>query len=71
MDMLSHPMEEVIPEVLLGLQVPHPPGALELNLIEGPFQCHGKGGNLSVTPLAHLIKILGEDIKWGPCAKDD
>ena len=61
--MLSHPMEEVIPEVLLSLQVHHPPKALEVNLVEGPFEPHGKGGNLFITPLAHLIKLLHEDIK--------
>ena len=40
--MLSHPIEEMIPEVLLDLQVCHPPEVLELNLVEGPFQPHGK-----------------------------
>ena len=32
------PMKEVILEVLLGLQVCHPLGALELNFIEVTFQ---------------------------------
>ena len=57
MDMLSHPIEEVIPEVLLGLQVHHPPKALEVNLVTHPLQPHGKGGNLFITPLAHPIKF--------------
>ena len=48
--MLSDPMEEAILEMLLGLQVCHPSGALELELIEGPFQPHGKGGDLSLLP---------------------
>ena len=68
--MLSHPMEEVSLRVLLGLQVHHPPRALELNLIEGPLQPLGKGGNLFITPLANL-KNLHEHIKQGHCAKDD
>ena len=50
MDMVLDPMEEVILEVLLGIQVHHPSGTLELDLIEGPFQPHGKRGDLFVTP---------------------
>ena len=69
--MSSHPIKEVISEVLLGLQVHYPPWALELNLVKGPFQPHGKGGKLFITTLAHLIIILAEDIKQGHHAKDD
>ena len=43
-------MEDKIFEVLLGLQVHHPPVALELDLPEGPFQPRGKGGDLFIIP---------------------
>ena len=58
-------MEEAVLEVLLGLQVNHPPGALELDLIEGPFQCCDKGGYLHVITHGDLIEILHENIKGG------
>ena len=70
-DVFLDPMEEVILEVLLGLQVHHPPGALELDLFEGPFQLHGKGGDLLIIPLADLIEVLHENIKEGQCAKNN
>ena len=49
--------------MLLGLQVCHPSGALELDLIEGPFQLGGKGGDLLITPLAGLVEVLLKNIK--------
>ena len=57
------PNEEAILEVLFGIQVNHPPRALELDLIEGLFQSHGKEGDLLINPLADLIEVLHEDIK--------
>ena len=68
---VSSPMEEAIPEVLLSLQICHPPGALELNLVKGPFQPCGKGRNLFTTPLPQFIKTLHDDTEWGHHAKDD
>ena len=67
-----HLQSEAISEMLLGLQIHHPSRVLELNLVEDPFQPHGKGGNLFITPMTfQLIKILHEDIKSGHHAKDD
>ena len=63
-------MEEVILEVLLGLKVHHPPGVLELDLIQGPLQHHGIGGDLTI-PLANLIEVLHENVKGGHHAKDN
>ena len=54
---------------MLGLQVCHPARALELDLIEGPFQPHGKGGDLLIITLGNLIEVLYENVKWGQCAK--
>ena len=64
-------MEEVILEVLLGFQVGHPPKALELDLIEGPFQPYGKEGYLLIIPLADLKEVLHENAKGGHCAKNN
>ena len=69
--MFVGPMEEMILEVLLGLQVHHPPGALQLDLIEGPFQPHGKGGDYLVIPLADLVKVLHENVEGGHHAKNN
>ena len=63
-------MEEAIIEVLLGLQVHHPSRALELDLIEGPFQPCGKGGDLLIITLGDLIDVLYENIEGGHCAKN-
>ena len=63
MDMFSDPMEEVILEVLLDLQVHHPAGALEFDLIESPLEPHSKGGDLLVTLLVDLIEDLHKNIK--------
>ena len=67
--MSPDPMEEVILEVLLGLQVHHLFRAFELALIEGPFQCHDKGGNLLIIAMADLIEVLPEKVKGGHHAK--
>ena len=64
-------MEEAILEVQLHLQVCHPSGALKLDLIEGPFQPHGKGGDLLVITLVDLIEVQHENIKGGHCAKNN
>ena len=56
-DMLLHPMEEAIPEMLLGLQIHNSHRALEPNLVKGPFQPHGKGRNLFTTPLVYFINF--------------
>ena len=64
-------MKEVVPEVLLVIQVCHPSWALELNLIEGPLQPSCKGGNLLIVSLAHLIKILHKHVEWGHYATDN
>ena len=64
-------MEQVILGVKLGLQVHHPPGALKLDLIVGPFQPHSKGGDLLIITLVDLIEALHENIKGGHCAKNN
>ena len=64
-------MKETILEVLLGLQVCHPPGALELDLIEGPFHPCGKGGDLLIIILGDLIEDLYDNVKAGHCAKNN
>ena len=58
MDMLPYSMEKVNPEVLLGIQFYHPPWALELDLVEGPFQPYEKWGNFPIAPMAHFVDIL-------------
>ena len=52
--MLADPMEEAILEVLLGLHVHHPHGVFELDLIKGPFQPCGKGGDLLIITLCDI-----------------
>ena len=64
-------MEEAILEVLLGLQVHHPSGALELDLIKGSLQPHEKGGDLLIISPADLIEILHENIEGDHCAKNN
>ena len=56
--MLLDPFEETIFEMLLHLLICYSPGALQPNLIEGPFQPCGEGGNLLVVTLCNFIKIL-------------
>ena len=64
-------MEEVILEVLLHLQVHHPPWALKLDLIEGPFQPCGKEGDLLIITLGDLKEVLYENIKGGHHARNN
>ena len=64
-------MEEAILEMLLCLQVHHPPWALELDLIEGALQPGGKGGNLLIITLGDLIEVLQENVKGGHHAKNN
>ena len=64
-------MEEVIFEVLLYLQVHHPPGAMKLDLIEGPFQPCGKGGNLLIITLGDLTEVLYDNIEGDHHAKNN
>ena len=59
---VCRPMEEAIIEVLLCIQVCHPPWALELDLIKGPFQAHGKGGDLLIITLTDLLGVLYENV---------
>ena len=64
-------MEKAVLEVLLDIKVHHPPGALESDLIEGPFQPSGKGGDLLIVALCNFIKILHQDVEGGYHAKYD
>ena len=48
--MLVDPMKEAIFEVLL-------------DLVEGPFQPCGKGGDLLMLTLGNLIKLLHQDVE--------
>ena len=57
-NMFADPMEEIIFEMLLYLSICYPPGALQTDLNKGPFQPHGKGGNLLIVVLHNFIKIL-------------
>ena len=43
--------------MLLHLLIHYPPGALQPDFIEGPFQPHGKGGNLLIVALCHFVKF--------------
>ena len=70
-DVFVDPMEEANLEVPLGLQVHHPPRAFELDLIKGPFQPCGKGGDFLIITLGDLIEVLYENIKGGHCAKNN
>ena len=56
--MFVDPMEEMIFEMLLHLLICFPPGALHPDLIKGPFQPCGEGGNLLVVTLGNFIKLL-------------
>ena len=69
-NMFVDPMEETIFEMLLHLLTWHPPRALQLDLIKGPFQPHGKRGNLLMVTLHNFIKILHYDIEWCHSSKD-
>ena len=66
-DMFADPIEEVILEVLLHLQVSHPPRALKMDLILGSFQPHG----LFIVTLDDLIEVLHENVKGSHCAKNN
>ena len=57
------PMEEIIFEVLLHLLISYPPGVLQPDLVESPFQPHGEGGDLLMAALHHFVKILHKDVK--------
>ena len=50
-------------EVLLYLLICDSSRALQLDLTEGPFEPHGKRGNLLAVALGDLIEILHENIK--------
>ena len=65
------PWHEAILEVLLGLQVCYPPEELELDLIEGPFQPHGKRGDLLMITLGSLVEALHGNVKGGHHAKNN
>ena len=56
--MLADPVEEMIFEILLHLLICYPPGALQPDLIKGPFQPYGRGGDLLMVALHNLIKSL-------------
>ena len=56
--MLVDPMEETIFEMLLHLLICYACGALQPDLSKGPFQPHGKGGDLLMVDLHNFIKIL-------------
>ena len=45
-------------EMSLYLSICYPPRTLQSDLIESPFQPHGKGGNLVMVTLDNLIKSL-------------
>ena len=57
-NVLVDPMEEMIFEMLLDLSICYSPGALQPNLIQGPFQPCGKGGDLLMVTLCNFIKNL-------------
>ena len=57
-NVLADPMGEMIFEMLLDLPICYSSGALQPNLIEGPFQPCGKGGDLLLVTLCNFVKIL-------------
>ena len=69
--MIADPMDEAILEVLLYLQACHPFRALKLDLIEGPFQPHGKEGDLLIITLGDVIEVLHDNVKGGHHAKNN
>ena len=54
-NMLVDPVEETILEMPLHLSICYPPRALQPDLIKGPFQPCGKGGNLLMVTLCNFI----------------
>ena len=61
--MLADHVEETIFEILLHISICYPPGALQPDLVDGPFQPRGKGVDFLMVPLYHLVKILHKDIE--------
>ena len=62
-NMFTDPMEEMVFEMLLPLSIGYPPRPLQPDLVEGPFQSCGEGGNLVMVALHHFVKILHKDIE--------
>ena len=52
--MFPDSVEKAVIEVLLDLKIHHSPRALWSDLVEGPFQPHGKGGTFSLLPCVTL-----------------
>ena len=63
-------MKQVVPEVLLCLQVHHPSRALVLDTVDCPLQPCGREGDLLIITLGDTIDILHKNIKGGHSAKD-
>ena len=51
-------MKGSVLEVLLDLKIHHSSGALQSDLIEGPFQLHSERRNLYIDALHNFIKVL-------------
>ena len=64
-------MEEMVFEVLLYLLVCDSSRALQPDLIEGPFEPHGKGRTLLMVALGDFIEVLHENIKQHHSAKNN
>ena len=69
-NMIADPIKEAVFEILLDLQVHHPHRALQLNLVEGPFQPCGKGGDLLMVTLGNIVEDLHQDVEWCHGAKN-
>ena len=69
--MFMDPVNEMIFEMLLYLSIGYPAGALQPDLVQGPFQPHCKGGNLLMVALCHFVKILYKDVEQCHHAEND
>ena len=56
-------MKKMIFEMLLHFSIHDPPRALQPDLVKGPFQPCGKGGNLLMVALGDFIEILHKYVK--------
>ena len=64
-------MEEVVFRVLLYLSVHDSSRALQLDIIQGPFEPCDKGRNLLVVALCDFMEVLHENIKQHYSAKNN